>query len=85
MKRPVIHVPERRDAGIPLCVRCHSHFCPHVRPDLYQPPFTEKNELAPATEKWDRWLAGKRPAALPRRRRQRPAGESQRRLFGSDE
>jgi hypothetical protein len=48
-------VPDRVHS---YCASCRSHFCPHVVPYLYRPPFTKKDELAEATAAWEtRWPA----------------------------
>jgi hypothetical protein len=36
-----------------FCPTCRSHFCPHVAPHLYQPPFTKTDELDEATAAWE--------------------------------
>jgi hypothetical protein len=40
-------------ASAQFCPACRSHFCPHVAPHLYQPPFTKQDELEQATAAWE--------------------------------
>jgi hypothetical protein len=66
-----------------FCVRCGSHFCPHVAGHLYVWPFTVRDERARATQRWNQWLAVG-PSKRPAERRQRPVNETQGRLFGEE-
>ena len=52
-------VGEQRRA---LCRRHRSHFCPCVAPRIYRPPFTEHDEVASASEKWEEWPEEERQA-----------------------
>jgi hypothetical protein len=36
-----------------FCPECRSHFCPHVAPHLYRPPFTRGDELERSTQAWE--------------------------------
>jgi hypothetical protein len=38
---------------VSFCAACRSHFCPHVAPYLYLPPFAEEDELEQATAAWE--------------------------------